>query len=97
MFRPILLEQSVRSSEPLPATIFQDLNALDDSGNSALHLAAANGHISELQVLLERGAEMQENKGGNTPLHWAVENNQTAAVKLILEKRSDVISSPTSS
>ncbi|PFH32628.1 ankyrin repeat-containing protein [Besnoitia besnoiti] len=69
------------------------------SGQTALHMAAANGEeeiakylIVEEGVCAARykpavlcGAQHLPNRLGNTPLHWAVTNQRLALVKLILD------------
>ena len=43
-----------------------------EQGNTALHLAAANGLIPAVTFLLEKGANVNlQNSSKNTPLHWA--------------------------
>jgi predicted nicotinamide N-methyase len=56
-----------------------------DSGNSALHLASANGHLDCVKILLLKGAIDAPNKKGNYALHWAVQNQHLPVVKLLLE------------
>ena len=53
-------------------------------GNTALHMASANGHVACMELLLKSGAAAgTANRAGNTPLHWAVENGQEAAVRFV--------------
>lgn len=68
---------------------FQD----ESTGNSPLHMAAANGHEAVVQLLLSKGASVQlENKAGNTPLHWAASNGKQHTVQLLLkESKVDVL------
>ena len=51
-----------------------DVNAVDSSGLPMLSLAASNGHMVCLGVLIEGGAKVnaQAKKTGNTALHDAV-------------------------
>ncbi|KAK4534575.1 hypothetical protein CDCA_CDCA02G0600 [Cyanidium caldarium] len=59
--------------------------AEESSGNTALHMACANGHASIVQLLLERGADASVcNQRGNTALHWAAMNGQLACVQALL-------------
>lgn len=44
-----------------------DVNFTDDSGNTALHKACANGEIECIKVLLAEGAKRMVNKSGNYP------------------------------
>ena len=56
------------------------------SGTSALHNAAANGHVDVVALLVDRGARCEPNANGNTPLHWAALNGHAAVVALLLER-----------
>lgn len=64
----------------------------DDNGNTALHLAAANGHVSMMKLLLDFSPSLAscQNERGNTPLHWAVKNSKVEAVKLLVTTKSMV-------
>ena len=62
-------------------------NAAGRGGNAALHMAAANGHASICELLLQAGAHVNaKNEAGNTPLHWAALNGHLAAVNMLLAK-----------
>ncbi|GAX20482.1 hypothetical protein FisN_22Hh052 [Fistulifera solaris] len=63
------------------------------TGNSALHMAAANGHAAIVQFLLSVGARVGlENRAGNSPLHWAASNGKHEIVQLLLqESQADVL------
>ena len=63
-----------------------DVNCADASGSSPLHYAAANGHLSVVLALVDRGAKFSANFNGNTPLHWAALNGHAGIAKAILEK-----------
>ena len=56
------------------------------SGNTALHMACANGHKHTCRFLLSRGANHLPNSSGNTPLHWAAANGHEEIVKLLLDE-----------
>jgi ankyrin repeat protein len=61
-------------------------------GASALHLAAFSGVPGAVQLLLERGAEINaraRNKFKNTPLQVALLAGQFATAKLLLERGAD--------
>eukprot|EP00921_Rhytidocystis_pertsovi_P014897 GHVQ01023907.1.p1 GENE.GHVQ01023907.1~~GHVQ01023907.1.p1 ORF type:complete len:648 (-),score=72.99 GHVQ01023907.1:1020-2963(-) len=78
-----------------PLRLSKLLETRDDNGNSSVHLAAANGHVDILQILLSEPYDIDDNfvnntnSGGNTPLHWAVRNRQTCVVRLLCGYGSD--------
>eukprot|EP00941_MAST-03F_sp_MAST-3F-sp1_P005215 g5215.t1 len=43
-------------------------------GSTALHYAAANGHLDVAKILVENGAKVLKNLSGNSALHWAAQN-----------------------
>lgn len=60
-----------------------------DSGNTALHMASANGNLTIVRLLLHHGADAQlANAAGNTPLHWAASNGQEDVCKVLLENKT---------
>jgi len=64
----------------------------DQSGNTALHMAAANGHAAVVRLLLAAGADPEAvNKDGNTPLHWAASNGKEETVQALLHSSADVL------
>ena len=61
-------------------------------GASALHLAAFSGVPGAVQLLLDRGAEINaraRNKFKNTPLQVALLDGQLATARLLLERGAD--------
>ncbi|ESS30466.1 ankyrin repeat-containing protein [Toxoplasma gondii GAB2-2007-GAL-DOM2] len=58
------------------------------TGQTALHMAAANGEEEIAKFLIQKGARHLANNMGNTPLHWAVTNQKLAIVKLLLDSSS---------
>lgn len=58
---------------------------------TALHVAATNGHVEILQLLLDRGGNVNaQDKSGLTPLMAAAELGNTVAVILLIDKKADV-------
>lgn len=56
-------------------------------GLTALHIAAADGQETIVQLLLEKGADvMARSKHGETALHWAAIRGHKEVVQLLLEK-----------
>jgi hypothetical protein len=62
----------------------------NESYNTALHYASANGKAECVELLLDRGAQHLPNSSGNTPLHWAVQNKHAAAVRALLARAPGV-------
>lgn len=61
------------------------LTKLNQDGNTALHYAAANGHLEILEFILQNGADPNaRNSSGNTPLHWACFCNQLECVRVLV-------------
>lgn len=58
-----------------------------DTGNTGLHMAAANGHIQVANVLLNFGHEFLKNNSGNSPLHFAAINSQAEMVELLTTQK----------
>ncbi|KAL6612454.1 ankyrin [Neocallimastix californiae] len=59
-------------------------------GSTALHMAAANGHIEIMEYLINEcnfsKKELEiKNEEGNTPLHWAALNGYLKAVQLLMK------------
>ncbi|OCL09483.1 ankyrin [Glonium stellatum] len=75
-----------------------------ESGNSALHYAAANGHIDILNLISTSLSSVPStesaqnnlpllslpNAAGNTALHWASLNGHLACVQLLVKLGADV-------
>ncbi|KAI9573279.1 cytoplasmic protein [Boletus coccyginus] len=59
----------------------------DDSANSVLHMAAANGHADVLAYLLPRVSPSlltHRNHAGSTPLHWAAVNRHLEVLQMLV-------------
>uniref|UniRef100_A0A8C4XV41 Uncharacterized protein n=1 Tax=Falco tinnunculus TaxID=100819 RepID=A0A8C4XV41_FALTI len=62
-----------------------DINALNSSRGTLLHVAAANGHLTIMEYLISKGAKIDvKDKEGRTPLHRAAEKGHGDAVKVLL-------------
>jgi ankyrin repeat protein len=60
-------------------------------GESMLHVAAKNGHLSMVKLLLERGGNIDiQDESGNTALHYATSAGRKDVVKYLLEHGADV-------
>ena len=64
-----------------------DINALDNSGNAPIHLAAQNGLVGVIAVLIKTGADPNhKNKNGDTPLHLVGGMLAPVAAQVLLVK-----------
>lgn len=63
-----------------------------DSGQTLLHLAAANGHNQIIKYLIEKKKLDMNIKDTNnsTPLHYAAAKNQDEVVKYLIEKGANI-------
>ncbi len=61
--------------------------------HSLLHLAAAHGHLSTVDLLLQRGLEVNvREKGDNTyPMHWAAAHGHLEIVRRLADAGGDVV------
>ncbi|KAK0606629.1 hypothetical protein LWI29_001743 [Acer saccharum] len=61
------------------------LDSKDSQGRTALHMAAANGHLGIVEYLISRGVDVNaSNEEKNTPLHWACLNGHIEVVKKLI-------------
>ena len=66
------------------------LNATEDGGRSALHVASAYCCTNVLALLLAKGAKLElKGKTGETPLHVAAQEGCVAAVTMLINKGAD--------
>jgi ankyrin repeat protein len=79
-----------------------NLNARNELGNTALHMAAANGHADLIDLLMQHSATIAQSPGraaihvdarnqlGNTPLSYAAQQNQLGPVRRLLHFGANV-------
>ncbi|XP_078171686.1 ankyrin repeat family protein [Carex rostrata] len=61
------------------------LDSKDSQGRTALHMAAANGHLAIVDYLIKNGADVNvTNLEKNTPLHWACLNGHMEVIKALI-------------
>ncbi|XP_007901907.2 CARD- and ANK-domain containing inflammasome adapter protein [Callorhinchus milii] len=62
-----------------------DVNAINASNETLLHVAAAHGHAVMVSYLLSQGAKMEaRDSKGRSPLHRAAEEGQAEAIRALL-------------
>lgn len=67
-----------------------DINATDDTGSSALHIAAKQGNLLITKMLLNHGANFNAvDYRGNTPLHRCADHIKPGVISLLLSKGAD--------
>ncbi|KAF8419515.1 ankyrin repeat protein, partial [Tirmania nivea] len=76
----------------LRLSVVGDVEYKDINNYTALGWAAANGHIEVVQLLLEKGANIEAPIGntGITALYIAAQNRCEHIVKLLLEKGANM-------
>ncbi|XP_045483508.1 putative ankyrin repeat protein RF_0381 [Harmonia axyridis] len=68
-----------------------DPNDVEISGQTALHLASASGHLEIAELLISFGANLNAmDQNFSTPLHLAVENENAAMVDLLMKSGANI-------
>lgn len=72
----------------------ESMEQMADCGRAAIHLAAENGHIKMLEVMIKKGVDVNlmedvPAQSGATPLHEACANGYHEAVKLLMAAGAD--------
>jgi ankyrin repeat protein len=66
-----------------------DINSKNHYKKTALHYAAANGHVKTVKFLLKNGAEVNStDELGFTPLRLAISNNHQNIIEALLDEKS---------
>ena len=63
----------------------------EETGNTGLHMAAANGHVHVATMLLDFNHRFSRNKSGNTPLHFAAINAQAEMTEFLTRQTYHVV------
>lgn len=68
-----------------------DVNAMDETGMTALCWASRNGHVEVVRFLVDRGADVERPScGGMRPLHHAANYVQLEVMKELLDRGADL-------
>ena len=76
-------EKSDKVAAALIADADTDVEKLDRAGENAMMLAALNGDLALVKLLIDKGAEV--NKKGWAPLHYAAANGHDDVVTLLID------------
>ena len=69
----------------------EDVDSIDEEGNTALHYAAECGADSIVKYLVEKGADLNAvNDEGDTPLHKATISNFVPVIETLIAGHADV-------
>jgi ankyrin repeat protein len=85
-------EAKLGNDEAVHALLYEhvfDINGADESGITALHIAAFRGHSRVIKALLDGGAKVNCQCQGETPLSLAVGGNQMEAIDVLLGSGAD--------
>lgn len=61
------------------------MNATNENGTTALHVACQLGWNDGIVQLLSSGARFLPDKQGNTPLHIAAQQNSRKTIELLIQ------------
>ncbi|PWN96620.1 ankyrin [Tilletiopsis washingtonensis] len=100
--RSALAAFAAEGAAPLSdAQLAQALDAAaNETGNTALLYAAANGHMEVLSYLLPKlklDAVLRANDAGNTAVHWAALNGHLPAVQALVQRIEELSPRPVES
>jgi ankyrin repeat protein len=69
----------------------ENVNALNESGLSLLHVMASQGDIESVNILLQNGAEVnRQAQDGSTPLHEAAMSGSIESILMLLSYEADL-------
>jgi len=72
-----------------------DLNAKDEDGQTALHVAVSNKRKDVAELLIDKGADVNaKSNKGYPPLYSAIWNNDANIVEILVAKGADVTYTP---
>jgi ankyrin repeat protein len=81
-------EHALKAARALLARPDVDVNALNPAGESALMMAALKGDLAGAQLLLDRGAKVDQ--PGWSPLHYAATGPEPKVVQLLLDRGAEI-------
>lgn len=91
--RGLLVAAASKGYERLVGELLEMLHPDEENeyGRTPLVVAAANGHVEVVRLVLRRGADPEKSDpNGGTPLFWAANNGHLAVVELLLDTGLDL-------
>jgi len=67
-----------------------DVNAVDMDGWTLLHFAAGQGCLHLVEMLIQKGANVNASNFGWTPLHWAADGGHKEVVTYLIKNGAEV-------
>ncbi|XP_048762327.2 transient receptor potential cation channel subfamily A member 1-like isoform X2 [Ostrea edulis] len=67
------------------------INESDCDGLTALHLAALNGHVKIINLLMQKGACLTRAHDDNSPIHMAAINGYTKCIRALLSVHANIL------
>ncbi|XP_022317392.2 transient receptor potential cation channel subfamily A member 1-like isoform X2 [Crassostrea virginica] len=67
------------------------INESDCDGLTALHLAALNGHVKIINLLMQKGACVTRAHDDNSPIHMAALNGYTKCIRALLSVHANIL------
>jgi hypothetical protein len=84
------VQQPIAPSSSPPSPSAQDVDAVDNSGMTALHRAARDGDVQAARDLIARGADINKRADNRwTPLHTAARYENTEIIKILIDAGAD--------
>ncbi|XP_069778381.1 transient receptor potential cation channel, subfamily N, member 1 isoform X3 [Narcine bancroftii] len=85
---PLHIAAQVKDGEKVAEILLKsgaDVNAQQENGETAMHIAARHGNLKMIQALMEEGGDLTwQSKAGENPLHIAVQHCHVTVVEEIL-------------
>jgi uncharacterized protein len=87
----IILLNKFRELPEYEGVKLNEVNDISAFGNTPLHIAAVQGNLKAIHLLLNMGANINAcGEHGYTPLHEAIEQGNFDAAKLLIQKGSSL-------
>jgi ankyrin repeat protein len=87
-----VIEHLIKDGADLYSQEGKELRQYDNEENTLLHIAARNGDLDIVKLLISLGTQIDvKNRRLQTPLLWAIHNGHLAVVNFLIEKGADIL------